>query len=188
MKRILAVLTLIAFGLTAYTQYVPTPDFCAVSVDSASGKPHLFWTISDTNAIDGFIIKRIIWDGTGVVNGTLNNVAILPYPAMTDFIDTTTTYNTEARPDQRSEQYVITAYKDTNSSVRYSGFSRQLSTVFLTARYDSCSGTINLNWQANDYDTFRVWQLKPGKALLTVQTDTFFTYKPVGTGDFSFVV
>ncbi len=182
-------ITLFLLLITNYllAQNIPTPQLCGVSVDSNTNKPALFWTISDTNAISGFIIKRVIWNGSGVVDGTLNNVAVLPYPSLTHYIDTSSTYNTEALPSQRQETYVVTAYLDSNGNRYYSGFSQRESTIFLQSHYDTCYNTIKLTWKANA-PSYKVWQLSPVHKLLTTTHDTAFTYKPMYNGNYSFVI
>jgi len=167
---------------------VPTPELCAVTVDSVSGKPLLFWHIADTSAIDGFIIKRVIWDGQGVVDGTLNNVAVLPDPSLNSFLDTTTTYNTEAKPWLRQEQYVITAYKQQDSSVIYSGFSQRKSTIFLQAQYDSCKSRIHLQWSDVQLPSYTVVQILPQRKVVAHTSSNSFDYSPQGVGMYEFYI
>ncbi len=189
-KKIL--LFLITFILTksSFPQTLPpTPIACTVTIDTNLNKPRLFWTIDDTSQIDGFIIKRIIWNGDGVVDGTLNNIAQLPDPGLNGFLDTTTTYNTEAKPWLRQEIYVITSYKTVGDNVVYSNFSQYLKTLFLTAQYDSCKQTITLRWKPQQPgDTVKLWLIEPQKKLLTITNDTFFIFKPRTNNKFSFII
>ncbi len=166
------------------------PELCAVSVDTSFSRPVLYWTVKDTSGIDGFIVKRIIWDGTGVMNGTLNNVAVLSDPHIRSFIDTSDTYNTHAAPWQRSEQYVVVSFHDTAGFRTYSGFSQKLSTIFLTADYDSCSTIITLKWTTNQsVIRYLVYSITAeGLHRLASTQDTQFFYNPVVPGYYRFII
>ncbi len=178
------------FLIIKLSAQVPVPGLCAVSVDTVYNRPVLYWTMSDTSGIDGFIIKRIIWNGTGVLDGTLNNVAVIPDPTARSFLDTTATYNTHASPGQRSEQYVVVAYRDTAGNQIYSGFSQMLSSVYLRAEYDSCSTKIKLLWTTNQQiDRYIVYQITPqGPRRLITTADTQFVYNPLLPGYYRFIV
>ncbi len=180
-------LLLVIAGLEAQP---PVPELCAVSVDTATDKPVLYWNVSDTSRIDGFIIKRVIWNGTGVLDGTLNNVAVLPDNSLTSFVDTTTTYGTQASPDIRKEQYVVVSYRDTAGYQVYSGFSQMVSTIFLQAKYDSCSTKIKLVWTAGqNVDRYDVFLLAASgmKRLVSTQ-DTEFVYNTLQPGTYRFII
>ncbi len=189
-KKFLLFLILISMVKTVAGQTIPpTPIACTVTIDTNLNKPRLFWTINDTSQIDGFIIKRIIYNGDGVVDGTLNNIAQLPAPGLNEFLDTTTTYNTEAKPWLRQEVYVVTSYKTVGDRLVYSNFSQYLKTLFLTAQYDSCKQTVTLRWKAQSPgDTVKLWLIAPQKKLLTITNDTFFIFKPQANNKFSFIL
>ena len=175
--------------LRSFSQ-IPVPQLCAVSVDTALNRPVLMWTIQDIAGIDGFIIKRIIWNGSGVLDGTLNNVAVLADAATRRFVDTTTTYNTHADPTERSEKYVVVAYRDTAGRQVYSGFSQMLSSIHLSAYYDSCSTKIKLIWTTNQQiEQYSLYLITPtGLRRLTTTRDTQFVYNPTAQGNYRFII
>ncbi len=187
-KQALILFLLFALFRAGFPQQLPIPEICAVTVDSASGKPLIFWKISDTTAIDGFIIKRVIWDGTGVVDGTLNNVAVIENRSLTGFLDTTHTYNTEALPQLRQERYVVTSFKDNNGTPVYSGFSNEGKTVLLRAGFDTCKNVIKLSWKTGNNDSVRLWLVSPRQQLLTVTRDTQFVYLPQADTTYTFIL
>ena len=191
MRRIIILLIISIFTVKSNLaqDIPPTPLACTVTIDTNLSKPRLFWTIDDTSQIQGYIVKRIIWNGDGVVDGTLNNIAQLPDPGLHEFLDTTTTYNTEAKPWLRQEVYVLTSYKIVNGNTIYSNFSQYLKTLFLKAQYDSCLQIIKLTWKPqNPHDTVKLWLLAPQKKLLTITNDTFFIFKPKTNNRFTFIL
>ncbi len=173
-----------------YAQTLPTPMICAVTVDTSINKPVIIWKIADTSQIDGFIIKRIIFNGSGVVNNTLNNIAVINNPADTLFLDTTTTYSTQARPDIRSETYVVTAFKKIDNQTVYSNFSNYASSLFLKAKYDSCSDNVFLSWHTDQkIRLFALYVVRRGRTELLQQSlDTQFVFHAKYPGQVTFYV
>ena len=187
--RFVIIVILIFLNINLFSQ-LPIPELCAISVDTSTKRPVLYWSISDTTVIDGYIIKRIIWNGMGVLDGTLNNIAVIDDPRINTFVDTTTTYFTSARPDLRNEQYVITSYKDTLGTQLYSGFSQKLETIYLIANYDSCQSYVKLTWSTNQQiETYNLYLITTqGLKLITSTNDTEYIYKPLHPGFYRFLV
>ena len=183
-KKIFLVFTLFIFAFSSPAQ-IPAPRICAVSVDTLSGYPVIYWTVDDTSALDGFIIKRIIYDGTGVVSGTLNNIAVIDNPSDSIFTDTVTVYQTTAKPWLRSETYVVASYTDDSGTVHYSGFSNYMKTIFLKSSMDFCGGNINLTWNnpGTTVSQYEIWlNTGTGFEQIASTTDTFFVYTPDTAG------
>ncbi len=189
MKKLIWILIITVISLKIHAQ-LPVPQLCAVSVDTAGGYPVLYWTISDTSAIDGFIIKRVIYGGTGVIDGTLNNIAVIPTDTVKEFSDTSTAYNTTARADIRAEKYVVVAYDTSGGQTVYSGFSRELSTIHLQASYDSCANVIRLQWTTNQaIKSYTVlYSSSNGINTIAHTTDTSLVFIPPDNGNYTFVV
>jgi len=139
------VISLICVAFVAKSQEPISPELCYVTVrvDSVS---QLFWHHQDTANIDGFIIKRLIFDGTGVIDGTLNNIAVIEDNSITSFKDTVNEFNTYANPYFRSEQYSVSAFLYRNDSVILSNMTLAQKTVLLSANWDFCTQTANINW------------------------------------------
>lgn len=159
-----------------FSQIVEQPTFCCVSVGTDS-LVRLQWQYIDTSNISGFIVKRIIYDGNGVVEGTLNNIEILGNVFF--YIDNSYTYQTSSKPYLRSETYAISAYKTVENDVFYSPMTNLLKTIFLTYNYDSCSNILSLKWtkyiNAN-VSSYEIWygntQDSLSKLVTNIASDT----------------
>ena len=165
------------FPLFLFSQSPQTPDFCKVSIKNDT--PVLFWNYEDTSSIDGFIIKRIILDGTGVVNGTLNNIAILP-KNFTSFKDTSSAYQTSAKPYIRCETYALSAFRTSNDSTYFSNISPFQKTLFLQTNWDYCNTTAFFSWnkyinrQVTEYQLLYSTDSTNFKVLKIFVTDTTY--------------
>lgn len=145
MKKIILIFFLVSTFYNLFSQEPISPNLCYVTVDQDSNC-HIYWNHPDTSSIDGFIIKRVIYNGTGVVNGTLNNIAVIYDNSISDFVDTTLEYNTYSNPYLRSEQYTVSAFLYRNDSLILSNMSYPQKSIFLTAEWDFCNQTANLKW------------------------------------------
>lgn len=141
----------------AFGQTPQTPELCLVTVDN-NANPVLYWQYADTSAIDGFIIKRIIYDGTGVLDSTLNNIAILPNNVLS-FTDTSTAFQTQANPNIRSEKYAISAYYLRNDSTFYSNITPLQNTIFLQAVWDYCNQKAFFKWSKYQNRNIKLYNL-----------------------------
>ncbi len=121
------------------------PNLCYVTVGDDS-LVHLFWNYPDTTTINGYIIKRIIFNGTDVINGTLNNIAVLQNNTNTTFSDTTFEYQTTANPYQHPETYTLNAFVLRNDSTVLSNMALQQKTIFLSAKWDLCLQKATITW------------------------------------------
>lgn len=145
MNKIIFVSCLLFSSFVIKSQTLDSPNLCYVTIAN-DNYAHLFWTYPDTSKIDGFIIKRIILDGSGAVYGTLNNVAIIDKINL-EYTDTSTSYFTTAKPYERSESYSVSAYKKTSpTTIVYSNMTLVQKTIFLSSTYDSCNNKLTLKW------------------------------------------
>jgi len=145
MKKILFTLTLVlTIGVLKAQEPLPV-ELCYVTVSSDS-LAELYWTHPDTTTINGFIIKRIIYDGQDVVSGTLNNIEVINNNTILTYTDTSTSYSTTALPYSRPEEYSINAFLIRNDSIILSNMTLTQKTIYLTTEWDYCNQIANINW------------------------------------------
>ena len=120
------------------------PDICLVTVTNDS-IVELKWTHPDTTKINGFIIKRKIFNGSGVVDGTINNIQIIANTHL-NYSDTSVSYSTSANPYKRSEEYAMTTYLIRNDSTIFSNMTFSQKTIFLEVAWNECSQKANFSW------------------------------------------
>ncbi len=143
MKQVLFYLFFFS-SLFLYAQVPDMPEFCLVTVGNDS-LVHLKWNYSDTTKINGFIVKRKIFGGIGVVDGTLNNIEILPNTIFSAK-DTSNSYSTFSNPYERSEEYAINVFLIRNDSTIFSNLTHSLRTVFLRTKWDKCAQKAFFSW------------------------------------------
>ena len=179
MKRSLIILCLLTCILNlGIAQGVPdTPVLLDVSIDPVSGWPSFNWIPSDSVDVAGYVIYR--W------TGPLENV-----PSDTIWGKNTSNY-TWPNPWGliKSWPFTIAAWDSTNKEI--SPYSSHHTSMFLVAKLDSCSGSIDLIWNnyggwgnsLSNYIVFR--NNNPIDTLFTLDTsysdpsispDTFYQY------------
>ncbi|MBR2199876.1 MAG: hypothetical protein IJ894_03885, partial [Bacteroidales bacterium] len=120
---------------------VETPTLTSIEVND-EGIPVLSWTMKNPDLVDGYIVKRLIVDGQGVIPGTYNNVAVIENNHTFTYTDRSNEYGTYAMTGIRKEYYCIAAYViDDNGQKHYSLMSEPVSTITLQANYDYCDDT-----------------------------------------------
>lgn len=127
-----------------FAQLPEIPNICLVTVNSDS-LVEIKWTYLDTSTIKGFIIKRRIYDGSGVVDGTINNIQIIANTNLS-YIDSSHSYSTSANPYKRSEEYAINAYLIRNDSIIFSNMTFSQKTVFLDVNWNECEQKAIISW------------------------------------------
>ena len=146
MLRKIILFFLIVFKVSFSVAQTPdTPELCLVTVGSDS-LVELKWHYNDITKIQGFIIKRIIYNGVDVVDGTLNNICIINDSTVTTYIDNSTEYSTLANPYFRAEEYSINAYLIRNDSVIFGNMTELQSSIFLTSQWNKCNKTTAFSW------------------------------------------
>ncbi len=141
-RLFLAIFMLVA--LAARAQDMEVPRIVSVTVN-AQGQPVVRWQMANPSAVDGYIVKRLIVDGEGVISGTWNNVAVVEGGAQYQYVDNSTSYGTQARPADRREYYRISSYRKAGDRTYYSLMSDEASTIEASGYYDFCSNTYNIS-------------------------------------------
>lgn len=161
---------------------IEIPALTSIEVD-AEGIPVLHWTMQNPDLVDGYIIKRRIIDGQGVISGTYNNVAIIEDSHTFTYADRSNEYGTFAMTSVRREYYCIAAYViDDQGKKHYSLMTEPASTIFATGTYDFCDKKYTLHYSSTeDADHYTVHQLEPQHTEHpagqdTVKTFTFETF------------
>jgi hypothetical protein len=172
---ILAAATFTATTATAQDG-VETPTLTSIEVNS-EGIPVLSWTVSNPDLVDGYIVKRLIVDGQGVIPGTYNNVAVIDDNMTFTYTDRSNEYGTYAMTGIRKEYYCMAAYViDDNGQKHYSLMSEPVSTITLKANYDYCDDTYTLEYSSMDMPgSFSIMQLLPSHETIMTSTDTTVT-------------
>ncbi len=164
MKKTLTFLVILI--LTAATssaqQEVEIPTLTSIEVD-AEGIPVLHWKMNKPELVDGYIIKRRIVDGQGVISGTYNNVAVIEDNKTFSYADRSNEYGTFAMTSIRQEYYCIAAYyTDDNGKIHYSLMTEPSSTILADGTYDFCEKKYDFHYsKIDDTDHYTIHQLEP---------------------------
>ncbi len=136
-------IVLLFIPLSVYAQNPESPRIDFVSVHPEFQKPQIRWSHDNPQNIDGYLIKRFIYDFQNTYG--YNTVEIIEDPYAVEFIDSTTVYG-EALPGQRSEIYRIAAYDSVGDERFLSPMSEPHATVFLSGAFDYCQRSNRLEW------------------------------------------
>ena len=164
-------------------QTLEVPEITSVSVDTISGKPVVKWKLQHPELVDGYIVKRLIVDGNGVISGTYNNIAIIDNNNIFSYIDISNAYSTKATPNTRQEYYRVSAFKnDAQGQTHYSLMSQEASTMKLSGEFDYCTNSFNFSFSPYcNQDEVETYYLKTGfpnskKLLVTKDTVCSFSF------------
>lgn len=157
---------LLRTGLLA-AQNPETPVIELVSIDETTEKPYIRWQADASSGIDGFIIKRWIFDYQNTYG--YNTVHITEDPNAREFIDSTTVYG-PAVPDQRSEIYRVAAYDSVGDERFLSPMSQAHATIFLSGEFDYCKRSNHLVWNRylnseSEFFEYRLFESCRGEAF-----------------------
>ena len=137
-------------SLQVLCQNVETPEILSVSIDSVSGRPVVAWRVDNPQSVDGYVVKRLIYDGVGVMPYTYNNVAVIDDNSVCSWIDNSTDYSTTAKPLERIEYYRVAAFVRDGDKIKYSLMSDEMSTIMIFVSYDQCTKRYSLKWTGNN--------------------------------------
>lgn len=143
--RFTIIVIMLFVSLQISAQNLQTPEILSVSVDTVTGRPVVKWKVNDPSLIDGYVVKRLIYDGVGVMPDTYNNVAVIDDPSITQWVDNSTDYSTFADPENRIEIYRVAAFVNDGAQKKYSLMSDEMSTMQIFADYDKCSNSFNIS-------------------------------------------
>ena len=173
---------ILLFPLGLFSQSPETPQIKYITVNQADNTVDIKWTVSSTEDISGFIIKRKIWGGTNVVDGTYNNIHIINDNQIFSYTDNSTEYDTHTSPDIRSEYYRVSSFFMQNNDIFYSNMSPPHRTIFLQAEFDVCkkqnliSWNTYIGWNVNNYKIYTKNSENNTYSLLTTLTASDTTY------------
>lgn len=177
---ILALATLLSLTAAAQQEQLEleVPKIETISVND-EGVPVIKWSYHTRNLVDGFIIKRRIVDGVGVVSGTYNNVAVIENKYAFIYTDTSNEYGTYAMPLVRKEYYCIAAYKtDESGRKHYSLMSDPVATILAQGHYDYCNEQFDFNFSSMEGDgKYAIRQTYPDSVFRYTGTDTSASIK-----------
>lgn len=149
MKILLVFLLIIATFTSNAQNKLQTPIINYVTVDLQTGRPTICWQIDNPESVDGFIVKRLIVDGSGVVSNTYNNIAVIENNKVFSYTDNSTDYSTYANPSQRVEYYRVSSYVIIDGQRYYSLMSNPQSTMLLNVDYNICENEYNFLWNSD---------------------------------------
>lgn len=176
-KTLILLVALLTAAMSSAQQIeVEIPALTSIEVD-AEGVPVLKWTMQHPELVDGYIIKRLIVDGQGVISGTFNNVAIIEDNHTFTYTDRSNEYGTYAMTSVRKETYCLAAYHtDENGKIHYSLMSDPSSTIMAQGEYNFCDKTYVLQYSATDNaKSYTIHQLEPEQTQHAAGKDTAAT-------------
>ncbi len=112
------------------------PRLTSVTVMS-NNQVKISWEIDSITVVDGYIIKRQIFDVPTVVDGTYHTIATIETPEATEFVDAHDNYTSDnlfynsLNPEIRSESYSIAAFRRVEGDLIYSTLSPVMNTIYL---------------------------------------------------------
>ena len=179
MKRLLflTTITLLLFASASAQDGVETPTLTSVEVNE-EGVPVVSWSMRNPDLVDGYIVKRLIVDGQGVIPGTYNNVAVIEDRHTLSYTDRSNEYGTYAMTSIRKEYYCIAAYViDDDGQKHYSLMSDPASTITVQGYYDYCDDSYTLEYSAMETPgSFTILQLEPSHETIKKTSDTTATF------------
>ncbi len=176
MKNFLFIITFLATLMAVIPAIaqdeVETPVLTSVTVNN-EGVPVVSWSMQHPDLVDGYIIKRLIVDGQGVIPGTYNNVAVVEDSHTFSYTDNSTEYGTHAMTYVRPEYYCVAAYIiDPNGQKHYSLMSEPVATIKADGQYDPCDNSYNFQYSgAEGGGRFEVIQISPDSLIYTYFDD-----------------
>jgi hypothetical protein len=181
MNKLLTIILLLFPAVKLFAQDLEIPEIISAGVDTLTGKPLITWTMQNPDEVDGYIIKRLITDGDGVISGTYNNIAIIEDNKVFSYVDLSNSYNTEAKAEKRKEYYRISSFKvNQDGQTIYSLMSDEAYTMTLNGEFDYCTNTFSFRFSAyccpDKIDCYCLHSGFPASQKLLVTKDTVCDY------------
>jgi hypothetical protein len=159
------------------SQNIEIPTITSVGINQTTGNPVISWTVQHPELIDGYIVKRLIYQFPGVVDFSYNSVAQINDPNVFSFDDNSVVYG-NAKPNERTEIYRVVAFKNNGGQILLSPMSSPVKSIFVTAKFNFCKKNITIRWNRETQSTENYLVLKSvnNEIFRTVSTqiDTFF--------------
>jgi gliding motility-associated-like protein len=182
----------LVLGASWWVTYAQSPEIPVlnyITVDRQTQKVQLKWSVSNVLVLNGYIIKRQIFNQPGVVDGTFNTIATVGSSVTTTYTDNGTDYG-QATPQNRSESYRVASFRLEGSEIVYSNMSNLVSTIYLQpVSFNLCREQNYLTWNAfagfgNDLVGYKVYYSATagGNAIKLSdlpKTDTSFVHSGV---------
>ncbi|MEA2041733.1 MAG: gliding motility-associated C-terminal domain-containing protein [Bacteroidota bacterium] len=170
-----AFIFIVGFIMTSFAQNPETPEIQFVTINQQTQKPTVTWSVQNSSEIDGFIIKRYIYNYQNTFG--YNTIHIIDDPNVRTYTDLSTVYG-EAYPQERQELYRVAAY-DSIGNLRYlSPMSEVHGTIFLSGNYNYCERAIHLAWTeyfawSEYFEQYKVYSQSHTSGFLLVSTSQF---------------
>lgn len=185
MKKYILISIILILSKILFSQDIAEARIDYITVNHTNKKVEIKWSVYSIENIDGYIIKRKIWNGDGVVDETFNNIEIINDNSQTFYTDNSNEYNTETKPYTRSEEYIVAAFKNENNTIVYSNMSDFHKTVFVEIKFDECKkqNIISWNnykgWDIKKYEIFIKNNQSNNYQLLETTTDSTFIHQNI---------
>jgi len=158
---------------------IPAPQIDYCSVNPETGLIELHWNYSFSE-IDGFIVKRKIYEAPGVIPGSFVTVATINNPNQRTYADISTAYGV-ANPKERAESYCISAFRYENHELKISSLSEVHETIFPQTEFEYCPKTVLISFsQYVGWESVSTYNLFLISGLDTLEydrsKDTFFLF------------
>lgn len=152
-NNLIIILLILCNQYVVLAQKPQQPEIDTVSVNIATGIPLITWHHPFPDSIDGFHIKRAIFDYPGVMEGSYHTIVTINDPNQTSFEDTTTLMGI-ANASSRSEEYRISAYRIDGSELFLSIMCDPQHTLLMhEPNYQRCEKKTILTW-----NHYTLWQ------------------------------
>ncbi len=172
---------------TGFSQNPQNPVTTYVTVSHLSEKPIVHWTHPDQSSVDGYIIKRFIYQHPTVLPNTYHTIDTINNPNLTSYEDFTTVKG-PALPYNRNEIYRIVAFKNSGNQMLLSTMSELHKTIYVNSEYEYCESRNKITWSHyvgwhEQFTEYRVYScLNGGSFELTGNTlpgDTIFYHENI---------
>jgi len=151
------------FHLNSIAQTLEIPIIKSVTVDHTLKKVIIKWSINNPLNIDGFSIRRIIFESPDVVEGTTNTIENINDRFITTYTDISNSYKTFSKPYERVEYYYVTSFKGSELST----MGTMHATMFLKpVTFDRCKKSVKLMWSKyQGWNAIKEYKILESKSL-----------------------
>ncbi len=132
-----------------------------ITVNHATEKPIIYWNHPDPSSIDGYIIKRFIYQHPTVLPNTYHTIDTINNPNIFEYEDFSVVKG-PSLPYIRNEIYRIVAFKLSGPQMFLSTMSDLHKTIFVDSEYEYCEKRNKIIWSQykgwnNNFIDYRVY-------------------------------
>jgi hypothetical protein len=171
-------ISVVLFTNEIFSQTIEIPVITSVGISQTTKKPIVTWSLQHPELIDGYLIKRLIYQFPGVVDFSYNTVAQIDNPNLFSFEDNSGIYG-QALPYERVETYRVVAFKNNNGQILLSPMSEPVNSIFVKSEFDLCKKKVNFIWnhESKNSEIFSVLKSLNGITFQNIYTltDTVFS-------------